>query len=104
MSQGTFACSYCGLPEPHYHDPEKVNEERVVRSKFEDSYEKYVHTTREPTLRVNAWGVRASDPFNIEVRGYAWNHRNPLGHPFDYWEPQIEELWMFFKIAYKALK
>lgn len=101
-SQGTYECSYCGVATPHNHDVDAVNKERVMRYAFENACVRafdYLSSLRpqSPT----AWGVHSSDPFNVNCRGNAWNHRNPVGHAFDYWDAKIEDLWKFFKIAWE---
>jgi hypothetical protein len=35
LSQGTSVCDICGVDTPHFHDPEVVEIERLIRPAFE---------------------------------------------------------------------
>lgn len=91
--QGTFACSVCGVAEPHHHDITHINKRRVEEAVLRPRFEQLLHNLMqggEPfsELRVSGWGHPAY-----------WNKRldaPSIEFPAQYHDAKAEALWQFF--------
>lgn len=96
--QGTFACSVCGVAEPHWHDVALINrrrvEEGVLRPAFESALFDLMPRMQE--LRVSAYGMRHKC---FQKLGTG---RETLELPKEYFDAKVEAMWQLFLRAHYA--
>lgn len=91
--QGTFACSVCGVAEPHYHDIAYINKRRVEEAVLRPRFEQLLHNLMQggqpfSELRVSGWG-------NPVFWSKRWETPT-IETPAAYRDAKAEALWQFF--------
>lgn len=99
--QGTFACSVCGVAEPHWHDVALINRRRVEEGVLRPRFENILHNL-----------MQGGEPYKeLRLSGYGnpifWNKRRStptIETPGEYLDQKAEALWQFFlRVHYAAV-